>query len=444
MKLSRSLTFRMLAVEIAGIVVVLAIMVALAIALMHKTIDAQQDALLGSQAGNIEAALRVRDGRLALDLTGRLRATYESTIDGRFYQLVDARGRVLLRSPEGRALPLAAIPRGPRDTLFHAGALVGFSRPIVTPLGPVWIIVCQDQAAAGAILDDVAREFLLRYIVILVVVLALLPAINSLILRQLGRRVREVSEQAESIGPQNPGQRLDETRLPSEVASLARATNRLVERLENAVAQQRAFVANVAHELKTPLTTLRMQIDAVDSENQSRLQLSVDSLSHVISQMRALAELESLDVAAQAGFDLCDLARRMAESLAPQVYAEGHTLELRLPGAPVMVFAGAILIELAIRNLVDNARQHTPAGTTIAIEVSTNGEIAVGDDGPGIAAADAPFVRRRFWRADQTRTDTAGLGLSIVERICDVHDTRLELVSAGGKGARFSFALRAI
>lgn len=442
MKLSGSLTFRMLAVEIAGIVVVLAIMAALAITLMHKTIDAQQDELLGSQAGNIEAALRFHDGRPVLDLTGRLRATYESAIDGRFYQLVDTNGSVILRSPESRRLPPAAIPRSSRDALFHVGALVGFSRPIVTPLGPAWIIVCQDQAAAGAILDDVAREFLLRYIVILVVVLALLPAINALILRQLGRRVREVSEQAELIGPQHPGQRLDETRLPREVASLARATNRLVERLENAVAQQRAFVANVAHELKTPLTTLRMQIDAVDAEHQPRLQLSVDSLSHVISQMRALAELESLDAAARTDFDLCNLARTMAENLAPQVYAEGHKLELRLPDGAVQVSAGPILIELAVRNLVDNARQHTPDGTTISIAVSPQGELAVSDDGQGISAEAATYVRRRFWRADQSRTDTAGLGLSIVERICEVHETRLDLVSLPGKGARFSFALR--
>ncbi|MBU6267301.1 MAG: HAMP domain-containing histidine kinase [Sphingomonadales bacterium] len=442
MKLTRSLTFRMLAVEIAGILVVLAIMAALAIALMQKTIDAQQGALLGNQAGNIETALTFHDRQPALELTGKVRAAYDSAIDGRFYLLVGGDGAVLLRSPESRLLSPAAIPRGAHDLLFHAGALVGFSRPISTPAGPAWIVVGQDQAAAAAILDDVARAFLLRYIVVLIVVLALLPAINALILRQLGRRVREVADQAESIGPQNPGQRLDETRLPREVASLARATNRLVERLEKAVAQQRAFVANVTHELKTPLATLRMQIDAIAPEQRARLGSSVDSLSHVISQMRALAELESLDAAARDAFDLGELARNMAENLAPQIYADGHRLELRLPEGPVPVSAGPILIELAIRNLVDNARQHTPAGTTIAIEVSPQGELAVSDDGPGIAEEIAPYVKRRFWRADQSRTDTAGLGLSIVERICEVHGTRLGLMSNPGKGARFSFILR--
>ena len=103
--------------------------------------------------------------------------------------------------------------------------------------------------------------------------------------------------------------------------------------------------------------------------------------------------------------------------------------------------ANRVLIGLALSNLVTNAFRHTPAGTTVGVAVDPDGSIAVTDDGPGITAHTPDQLTRRFWRADHARSDSAGLGLAIVDRVARVHGTVLTIGNRPGGGAVFSIRL---
>lgn len=438
----RSLTRRILLIEILSIVVLIAALPPLTIAMLHDTINSHQHRLLAGEAAAIAAGLKVDGAGAHVELPATMKAVYDGAFDGRAYAVVDRAGRVLDRSPGSRDLPLRRVPRGRGRRQFHLSPFIGLSERVATPAGPLWVVVSQDETEPGAIIDDIARSFLWRYIAALTAVLLVLPLVNALVIRQLVRAVQRVSERAAEIGPDTPGLRLEEANLPTEVTELVRATNRQIDRLQQALVQQRSFIANIVHELKTPLATLRIHLDRLDdAQAREALDQQVDRLSHVLSQMRDLAELETLDDAARLPFDLGNLARRTVALLAPQVFQAGDRIELSLPDASVGVRGSRTLVELALRNLIDNATQHTPPGTTIVVEVRPGGVLSVSDDGPGIASEAPSQVTTRFWRADRTRADTAGLGLSIVERICEVHGGRLDIRSAPGAGAVFTMTL---
>ncbi len=163
---------------------------------------------------------------------------------------------------------------------------------------PLWVIVTQDQDQPGVIIDDVVREFLLRYLAVLLPLLVLLPIANSLIIRQLVLVVRRVSARAANIGARNLDVRLPESGLPTEISPLVGAANGLIERLQASFQQQKEFSGNVAHELRTPLATLQLSLDAVEERAvREPLVRQVRRLSHVISQLRDLASLETFSQA---------------------------------------------------------------------------------------------------------------------------------------------------
>ncbi len=327
-----------------------------------------------------------------------------------------------------------------------------------------WILAAQDETRPGAILDDVRRAFTPRYLGVLLPVLLLLPLMNSLLIRRLVRVVQLVSGEAAAIDSRTLDTRLATRDLPDEVAPLVHATNALLARLEASFAQQGHFVGNVVHELRTPLATLRLATDAVEEDGlRARLVAQVDRLSHVVGQLHDLTTLETPRRHARDRFDLAELARETLVDLAGDALAHAHPIELIAPDEPVPVAGNRVLIGLALANLVTNAVRHTPAGTRIAVSVApgrsadagggigtggvvadgigTGGTLLVEDDGPGIAGWSPDDLTRRFWRADHGRSDSAGLGLAIVRRICAVHDARLEIGASATGGAAFAIRL---
>lgn len=435
----RSLTARILLVEGMAIAVVIVVLPLLTVSLLHLTMKEYQTRSLTAQAQEIAGGLAWRGGTVRVRLPASLSAVYATAYDGRAYALLDERGRIVATSDSARRLSIRRVPRHPAPARFDLPPLTGVSLPVVTSQhAPLWVVVSQDQAEPGAILDDVVETFLWRYLGVLVVVLLLLPLVNSVLIRRLVLAVRRVSDRAATMGPESLDMRLDERDLPSEVAPLVHATNDLIARLQQRISAQRDFVGNVAHELRTPLSALKIQLDCVpDAIARGALHRSLDRVSHVVSQVRDLAGLETLEARRRRNFDLSDIAREAIGELAPEVYAAGDTIDLVAPDRPVMVSGEPTLARLALSNLLSNATRHTPAGTAISVTVNTDGAVSVADTGPGIATAMRGLVSQRFWRADQHRSDSAGLGLSIVQRIMQVHGGRLEIISDSGNGAVF-------
>jgi signal transduction histidine kinase len=191
----------------------------------------------------------------------------------------------------------------------------------------------------------------------------------------------------------------------------------------------------VAHELRTPLAVHRVELEAVeDPALRSRLRHSIDRLGHVLAQLQNLAMLEMMAEDRFETFDAEQLAQETIAFHAPQILATGDALSLDAPRTPVRMRGNRVLAGMALANLITNASRHTPPGTMIEILVGPDGVFLVRDDGPGIAASNPKDATQRYWRADHQRSDGAGLGLSIVRRIMEVHGGRLTVQSRRGEG----------
>jgi two-component system OmpR family sensor kinase len=439
-QLPRSLIGRILMAEAVTIGIAALILLPLTISLLHRTARDYESGVLIAQASIIASGIRhAPDGGWHVDLDPPLKPIYETRYDGRAFTLIDGAGRVVDASLFASASPWRNAPRGAITTPFESHRFVGVSMPLRIDKTPYWVVVTQDQDGPGAIVDDVSRSFLLRYLAVLLPLLFVLPLLNSLAIRRFIIAITRASEHAADIGPGSLDVRLQETGLPSEIVPLVTATNTALARLQASFQRQAEFSGNVAHELRTPLATLRVELDRIEDRSmRDRMVTLTDRLSHVLSQLRDLASLESFDDRNFELFQAEQLAIDVVAEMAPRIVAIGKTIAFKSPPQSVQQRGKEQLVRLALINLIDNATRHTPEGTAIEVTLTDTGVIIVEDDGPGITVDDPYLLKRRFWRADHKRTDSAGIGLSIVQRIMDGHHGTLEIGRSRLGGARFA------
>ena len=432
----RSLIARILLAEVVTFVLATTLLLSFTLSTLRGSVSRIQNDVFIAQAEAVASGLRIsQDDQWRVELNPSLAPIFQTHYDGRAYRVLDADGFEVARSPFAGAEPASAMPRADKPAVFEVGRLAGVSLPVDTYGRRLWVVVTQEQDRPGAILDDVVSAFL-RALALIIPLMLLLPIVNGLIIRRLVGAVRRVSLRAAEIDADRLSERLPETGLPSEVIPLVQAVNALVDRLEAGFRRQAEFSSNIAHELRTPLTTLSLKLTMVeDRALRSQLAAQVERLSHVLSQLRDLAALETLDRNQFAEVDLKAVA--VVGEMAPSVVDRGHAIEVSGP-AEVQVLAVRALVELALRNLIENAVRHTPEGVRIRVAVDAEGSLTVLDDGPGIASETIGDVVRRFWRADHGRTDSAGIGLSIVQRIIDVHGGVLTVRNRKPHGASFN------
>jgi signal transduction histidine kinase len=173
------------------------------------------------------------------------------------------------------------------------------------------------------------------------------------------------------------------------------------------------------------------------------LRADVERMSRLVNQLLSVATLEALAVAPDEIADLQAIAVDVAGSLAPLALKRGRSLAVTGTSAAVPVRGNAESLRQALRNLIENALQHTPAGTEVEIEVTDEPAVHVSDRGPGVPPELRSRVVQRFWRADRRKGEGSGLGLAIVSRILAAHGGRLAVDDALGGGARFSLVLPA-
>ncbi|MGH7018910.1 MAG: HAMP domain-containing sensor histidine kinase [Brevundimonas sp.] len=234
--------------------------------------------------------------------------------------------------------------------------------------------------------------------------------------------VRRLSNQARRIGPANLAERLPVDDAPREIAPLVAAFNSALDRLEDASKAQRAFSANVAHELRTPLAALRAQVESLlPSEHRREASAEFDRLSRIISQLLTLSEGEHAALRQRIAFDLAVVVEETTRDCAPAFVQSGREISLdRADVATVERTGDPVLIGLALRNLLENALKHTPPGTRVMVSLTSEGVVSVSDEGPGLPSDFLDRAFQPFTRVDR-RSAGAGLGLSIVTRIVQLH-----------------------
>ena len=202
---------------------------------------------------------------------------------------------------------------------------------------------------------------------------------------------------------------------------------------------QREFTADAAHELRTPLTILRSRVDTLADRGTSKaLHKDIEGMARIVNQLLDIAELETLSIDPLEKADLHAICAEVAEFAAPLALAQGKNIALSESDAAVWVNGNPEMLSRAIRNLVENAINYSPPGTTVEIVVEDSGMVRVLDEGPGIKEDERELIFQRFWRRDRRRTEGAGLGLSIVRRIADTHAATISVENRPTGGATFS------
>jgi signal transduction histidine kinase len=234
--------------------------------------------------------------------------------------------------------------------------------------------------------------------------------------------------------------------LPEEIAPLAAALNAMLGRLKKAFASQRAFVADAAHELRSPLAALKIQLQLLDraqdeaarSQARTQLQDGVERASRLIDQLLTAARTDPTEAAGAFGpVDLAETTRQVMAGL--HLMAEQKSIDIALEAADHVVIHGdPDAIAILIRNLVDNAIRYTPAHGAVRATIGRTGTVSltVEDSGPGIPESAQQRVFDRFYRGEHQQQSGSGLGLSIVKNIADRHGAGVEMGASSLGGLR--------
>jgi signal transduction histidine kinase len=374
---------------------------------------------------------------LSLGADGKPKLTLGSGVD--FDYAVDAAdGTELFASAE----PPLPAERGWTEGYMRVGSQTAAFRETDSPVGRVAIRVGIDTRGDEGWLAVLGRELDEELMPVLLPTLLAALVIGALTLQDGLKPLQRLARAAAGITPTASERRLPLHGLPRELAPLVGAINAALDRLDEGVRAQRDFTADAAHQLRTPLAILMAHLDTLGNRSEAAaLRDDVARMSRLVEQLLQVAELEALTLKPDERADLSQLAVEVAEVLAPLALARRRDIAVIGGEAPVFVHGNHDSLHQALRNLAENALNHTREGTAVEITVeAAPPRLSVRDHGPGVAAIDRDKLFKRFWRADRTSGRGAGLGLAIVQRIAAAHGARVELADAPGGGARFTIA----
>ena len=233
--------------------------------------------------------------------------------------------------------------------------------------------------------------------------------------------------------------------VPAETLPLVQSLNALLARVAESLAREQRFTADAAHELRSPLAALKVQAEVLamssdEAEQQHHLgniHESIDRANRLTEQLLTLARLDPMQALPDAQpIDWQRSAHQALQSVNLQAREKRVQLKLECACGFGQVFpplGNEVLLQLMLRNLLDNAIRYSPPNSHVTLTLDANG-LSVCDEGPGIAAEHLPRIRERFYRLPGQSQQGSGLGLSIVERIADLHGLRLDLVNADERG----------
>lgn len=436
-----TLRTRVLALLLPGIAAILAVELWLARADALEAANAAYDRSLLGAIRSIDLNVSTESGGLAIELPYRLFEIFQLTAAGNVYfRVASADGLVEIGSPDLPAPPQAptlGVPVFYDAEYFGETMRVGtYVRALDRPLGSsgsreLVIQVAENAVGRHQFVDSFVRRAVLRDGSLIALVGLALAALTALALRPLGRLARQVAQRSpDDLRP------LRSAELPADIRPLVGAVNQQMERTRLVLARERAFLDDASHQLRTPLATLRAQIDyGLREADPQQLRTTLEALSAQLDDaVRATNQLLTLarsDTAAlqREALDLEALCREVALKLLPLARAKQLDFGVQVHNSPCGAEGDPALLREALSNLTHNAILHTPTGGEVTLEAASDAlgyRLAVRDSGPGLppevqaAAPGARFVKGRG-------SNGAGLGLSIAHTIAERHRGRLRL-----------------
>jgi len=273
----------------------------------------------------------------------------------------------------------------------------------------------------------------------------ILPIALALVWFALSRGLSPLAELQGRIRARRPDDLspIDSSQVPEEISPLVNSLNDMLERLSQTIRMQKRFIADAAHQMKTPLAGMRMQSELALRETDrdeihrslEQLSKSSESATRLVNQLLALARAENQTPEAQPLqlLELSELAREVVQDWVQLSFSHRIDLGFEQPGHPVMVMGNPLMLREMLGNLIDNALHYTPAGGSVTVRVRADAPAAraileVEDTGPGIPASERPHVFERFYRILGSSAEGSGLGLAIVREIALQHGAEVEIV----------------
>ncbi len=388
--------------------------------------------------------VEIENGRITLRMSAPARLALRTREnDGVFWKVTGPRGEYLggdaeLPSPEQTPI------HQPNTVYYQDETLRDFEIRIaymwldtgVRDAGLVLLVAAETMERRTQLANDIIKgviipQFFVLPIAVLLVWFGLsrgVAPINALQQRLRARRPDDLSP-------------IDESTAPTEIEPLVAAMNDLLERLSSNVLAQQRFVADAAHQLKTPLAGLRTQAelamrDALPGETQASLEQIVAGTvraTRLVNQLLLMANAENPGHVGMVATDLVHLAQEQTLRWVDQALAAGIDLGFDGPDEPILVKGQPVLLGEVLNNLIDNALRYTPSPgrvTVVVGQTSAYALVAVEDSGPGIPVSERDRVFDRFYRVLGTRADGSGLGLAIVREIATRHHATVRIMDA--------------
>ena len=396
-------------------------------ALTDQTVEATQDALLGVAATAISDELRVSEGRLVVDLPYSVFSMLGAVGEDQIFYRVDVGARTVTGyddMPLPVALPETVEPSFYSTRFRGLDLRVGILRRTLLIEGqaqPVSILIGQTNLAKQSIAAQMAsRSAILGAGLFALAVPIILLAANSAL-----RPIARLAQAVERRGPRDLRPVLHPA--PVELSPLLRSLNGFIARLRGALGQTETFIAEAAHHIRTPLSTVRTEAEiAIRKSDSDEMRTRLRSIARAAEESSRSAGqlldhamvLYRADQGERARIDLCQLAARVADRFRPTADLKEVTVAVDIPDAPCVIEGDPVLAESALRNLIDNAIKYTPPDGAVSIAVQCEGgtaRVSVRDTGRGLSGIDETAISHRFRRGDNVDDVIgSGLGLAIV------------------------------
>jgi len=406
---------------------------------------------------SLATAVRSEHGETRFDVPSVALQIFKfDPVDQTFFKIVSAHRGLIggdgdLPAAGGKSLPLndiglqSATVRGLRMRVVSLRIAPAETNDTVT-VTVAETLNKRNTLAGDILLAMVAPQFALAAIALLLSWLGVSRGLKPL--TDLARQIESRDQNNLSPVPQ--------TGLPREARVLAARINELLARLGSAIRAQKRFVADAAHQLRTPLAAVTLQVEraerapdmATQREALQRLHRSVERAGRMAQQLLSLARTdpEATHTVELKPLDLVALARRIGEEWIPQALRRDIDFGLIAPPVPVIITGDERLLGELLSNLIDNALRYSGAGKRVSVIVEDQPQptLSVQDDGPGIPEEERVKIFERFYRVEGSSGDGCGLGLAIVEEIARLHGSTVDVSSgADGRGSRFQVAFAA-
>lgn len=419
----------------------------------HFTTQAYDRSLRGSLL-DINRQIRVVNGRATIDLPPAALEMLEwNELDRVYYRILTGSGATMAGDAE---VPLPPVPPDGTERYYDGRhkdvdvRVAAMTFPVDGTSDRLMIIVAETTDARRAITRKILIATLATATLLVAVALVVIWLAVGRSLAPLSRLREDISRRSD-----HDLSAIDTGNAPGEVRPLVDALNSLFTRLDSALASHRRFVANAAHQLRTPLAGLRTQTELALRETDpqtlkttlAQVHRASERASHLVNQLMSLARLEprgGRPVQIEE-LDLNELARDTTSHWVPRALDAKIDLGFEPAAAAARVMGDRLLLEELLGNLLDNALRYTPAGGEVTVRVEESDKhpaVMVEDNGPGIPEDERELVLERFHRGRNTQQSPgSGLGLSIVREIAQTHGASVS-VGPGRDGTGTRIAVR--